>query len=312
MPLNRLVWVSRTGAVSPLNAPSRFYYQPRVSPDGHSAVTDVLDQSIQVWMFDLDRGTSAPFTFEGSNRHGVWTRDSTRVIFQSNRDGTQRLVWQAANGKGEAEPLMKESEAASDGVFNVPYSVAADGTLSYVHLVPTRNAQFLAMQLPATSPFTGTPAVRQFMESEGAADGAPQLSPDGHWVAYAADESGRGREIFVRAFPGPGGPWRVSTEGGNEPQWNPNGKEVFYRSGRKMMAVDIETGTGFAPGKPHVLFEGDFDPAFNGGVRANYDVSPDGQRFLMVQPAMAVEPPPREIAVVLNWSEELKRLVPPR
>src|SRR5262249_11201460 len=193
-PLNRLVWVSRTGAVSPLNAPLRFYYQPTGSPDGQRAVSDVLDESIQVWMLDLDRGTSAPFTFDGSNRHGVWTRDSTRVIFQSDRDGTQRLYWQSANGSGHPEPLMRESQPASDGVFNMPYSVAADGTLSYVHLVPTKNAQFLAMQLPSTSPYTGTPTVRQFMESGGAADGAPQLSPDGRWVAYAADESGRGRE----------------------------------------------------------------------------------------------------------------------
>jgi eukaryotic-like serine/threonine-protein kinase len=308
--LNRLVWVSRTGVVSPVNGPAHFYYQPRIAPDGRHAVTDVLENGlIQVWMTDLDRGTSSPFTFEGSNRHGVWTHDSTRVIFQSDRDGTQRLYWQAANGAGQPEPLMKESQAASEGVFNIPYSVDASGILSYVHLVPTRNAQFLALQLPVGTPQGATPPVQQFLES-GAADGAPQLSPDGRWVAYASDESGRGREIFVRAFRGPGGPWRVSTEGGNEPQWNPNGRELFYRSGQKMMAVDLDTAAGFTSGKPHVLFEGDFDAAFNGFVRANYDVSPDGQRFLMLQPTTPADVPPSEISVVLNWSEELKRLVP--
>ena len=166
------------------------------------------------------------------------------------------------------------------------------------------------MRLPPTSaPQAGTPAVQQFLESA-TSDGAPQLSPDGRWVAYASDESGRGREIFVRAFPGPGGPWRVSTDGGNEPQWNPNGRELFYRSARKMMAVDVDTAAGFTSGKPHLLFEGDFDQVQQGFVRANYDVSPDGQRFLMVQPATPAEPPPSQITVVLNWSEELKRLVP--
>jgi serine/threonine-protein kinase len=308
-PLNRLVWVSRSGVVSPLSAPAHVHYQPRVSPDGHRAVADVLDtEATQVWMIDLDRGTSAPFTVDGNNRHGIWTRDSAHVIFQGNRDGTQRVYWQPTDGRGQPEPLMKEMQPASDGVFNVPYSIAADGTLVYVHLLPTNNAQFLAMRLPPAPP-AGEPAVHQFLESN-TADGGPQLSVDGRWVAYASDESGRGREIFVRAFPGPGGPWQVSTEGGNEPQWNPNGRELFYRNGQRMMAVDVDTTAGFTSGKPHVLFEGDFNTVLNGYVRANYDVSPDGQRFLMVQPVTAGEPPPNEISVVLNWSEELKRLVP--
>jgi Tol biopolymer transport system component len=306
--LNRLVWVGRTGAVQALNAPVRSYYQPRLSPDGQMAISDVLDgPAIQVWVLDLGRGTSAPLTFEGSNRHGVWTPDSKHVIFQSDRDGTQRLFRQPSDGSGQPEALMTESQAATNGVFNIPYSVSTGGVLSYVHLVPTKDAQFLALRLaPDAKPGTD---VQPFLAS-GAADGAPQLSPDGRWVAYASNESGRGREIFVRAFPGPGGPWRVSTDGGNEPQWNPNGKEIFYRSGRKMMAVDLDTQTGFTPGKPHVLFEGDFEATHFGYVRANYDVAPDGQRFLMAQPAAPAEAPPSQISVVLNWSEELKRLVP--
>ncbi len=117
--------------------------------------------------------------------------------------------------------------------------------------------------------------------STGTADGGPQLSPDGHWLAYASDESGRGREIYVRAFPGPGGPWQVSDGGGNEPQWNPRGGELFYRTGSRMMAVPVDTTAGFSAGKPHELFRGDYLPSWSGYVRANYDVSPDGQRFLM-------------------------------
>jgi eukaryotic-like serine/threonine-protein kinase len=140
---------------------------------------------------------------------------------------------------------------------------------------------------------------------------APQLSPDGHWVAYASNESGHGREIYVRPFSGSGGPWQVSTDGGNEPQWNPRGGELFYRRGNKMMAVAMTTTvtSGFAAGKPRELFEGDYLPTLSDWARPNYDVSPDGQRFLMLKPLKA-QTPITGINVVLNWFEELDRLVP--
>jgi hypothetical protein len=182
--------------------------------------------------------------------------------------------------------------------------------LTYTKLFPTRSAQFWVSQLTGTPGATGGDA-RQFLESD-SADGAPQLSPDGRWLAYASAQAGRGRQIYVRAFPGPGGPWQVSMDGGDEPQWNPQGGEVFFRNGRRMLAVDVDTRDGFHAAKPRTLFEGDFDQARNGYVRANYDVSHDGQRFLMVQKAQPDPAPPREIHVVLNWSEELARLVRPQ
>ena len=136
---------------------------------------------------------------------------------------------------------------------------------------------------------------------------APQFSPDGRWIAYASTESER-REIYVQPYPGPGGKWQISTDGGTEPQWNRNGRELFYRSGDKMMAVDISTQSGFVAGKPKQLFEGHY--AMNLLARADYDVSPDGQRFLMLKPTEQEQAAPAQINVVLNWTEELKRLVP--
>jgi len=111
--------------------------------------------------------------------------------------------------------------------------------------------------------------------------------------------------------PGPGGKWQISTDGGNEPQWNRNGRELFYRDGDKMMAVDISTQSGFAAGKPGKLFEGPYLKNGVGYARANYDVSADGQRFLMIKAVEQGETAPTQINVVLNWTEELKRLVPP-
>jgi len=112
----------------------------------------------------------------------------------------------------------------------------------------------------------------------------------------------------VQPYPGPGGKWQISTEGGTEPVWNSNGRELFYRSGRKMMAVEIATKPGFTAGKPRVLFEGEYLPT--PGTFPNYDVSHDGQRFLMIKPKDAGDAAPAQINVVLNWFEELKRLAP--
>jgi len=147
-------------------------------------------------------------------------------------------------------------------------------------------------------PFVGTPAN----------EGGPHFSPDGHWIAYASDESGPW-EVYVQPFPGPGGKWQISSGGGTEPMWNPTGRELFYRSGDKMMAVDIATQSGFSAGSPHALFEGPY--LLSRSPIAGYDVSADGQRFLMLKPVEQPSQSTTQINVVLNWFEELKQKVPP-
>ncbi len=130
------------------------------------------------------------------------------------------------------------------------------------------------------------------------------LSPNGRWLAYQSDESGR-FEVYVQAFPGLGGKSQISTDGGTGPVWARSGRELFYRNGDQMMAVPITTQSGFSAGEPRLLFEGRFERFER---HPGYDVSPDGQRFLMVRTPPESEP--RQINVVLNWFEELKRLVP--
>jgi serine/threonine-protein kinase len=137
-------------------------------------------------------------------------------------------------------------------------------------------------------------------------EAGPRISPDGRWLAYVSNESGRD-EIYVRAFPGPAGKWQISTEGGREPLWARNGRELFYRSGDKMMAVDITTQPSFQAGTPRLLFEGKYDELRN---VTNFDVTPDGQRFLMIKPSEQQAQAATQIHVVLNWFEELKRRVP--
>jgi Tol biopolymer transport system component len=147
-------------------------------------------------------------------------------------------------------------------------------------------------------PFLQTP----FNES------SPRFSPDGHLLAYVSDESGQ-FEIYVQPYPGPGGKWQISTDGGAEPVWNPNGRELFYRSGDKMMAVGIATQPSFVAGKPRMLFQGPYVRNTPPNTIPFYDVSPDGQRFLMLKPSDQAAAP-TQIDVVLNWFEELKRRVP--
>ncbi len=135
------------------------------------------------------------------------------------------------------------------------------------------------------------------------------FSPDGRWLAYQSDESGQ-LEIYVRPFPGPGGKWQISTEGGTEPLWARNGRELYYRHGDKMMAVAVETKPTFAASKPKLLFEGHYESgSLAYSFEPNYDVSPDGQRFLMIK-ASDQGTPARQINVVLNSSDELRRLAP--
>jgi dipeptidyl aminopeptidase/acylaminoacyl peptidase len=213
--------------------------------------------------------------------------------------GVQEVFWQLADGGGRREQLT------SGKTTSVPFSWSPDGqTLAGITVAPPNPPEIFVMRLSDRK-------MQPFLQTHAATfEDAPQFSPDGHWMAYASDESGR-REIYVQPYPDPGGKWQISTDGGNEPQWNRNGREIFYRDGDKMMAVDITTTQpGFAAGKPHELFEGNYLKNSSGYARPNYDVSTDGQRFLMIKAIDEGRAATTQINVVLNWTEELKRLVP--
>jgi len=292
---SRLVWVSRNGAEQPLAAPAQAYVDPRLSPDGRRVSVTVQEQEDQVWLYDLTRETLTRLTFEGNtNSNGIWTPDGKRIAFGSSMEGASNIFWQLADGSGGLERLTTSE------YNHFPMSWSPDGQLlAFFEINPTTQRDIWVLQMSdrKAQPFLRTP----FNES------APRFSPDGRWLAYVSDESGR-REIYVQPYPGPGGKWQISTEGGTEPTWNRNGRELFYRSGDKMMAVDITTQPGFAAGKPRLLFEGHYQPT--PGTTPNYDVSPDGQRFLMIKPTEQAQAAPTQINVVLNWFEELKQKVP--
>jgi eukaryotic-like serine/threonine-protein kinase len=303
----KLVWVSRNGAEQPLAAPAHAYFLPRLSPDGRRVAVSIQEQEAQVWLYDLSRETLTRLTFEGSvNQNSIWTRDGKRIAFLSNKEGPLNIFWQLADGSGGLERLTTSEYT------QVPDSWSPDGQLlAFMEVNPNtgRDIWVLRMGDSGQVPSAGSGQVRKaqpFLRTE-FNEAVPRFSPDGRRLAYVSDESGR-FEIYVQPYPGPGGKWQISTDGGTEPVWNPNGRELFYRNGSKMMAVEITTQPGFSAGKPRILFEGRYEPA--PVPVANYDVSPDGQRFLMLKPSYQAEAAPTQINVVLNWFEELKQKVP--
>jgi serine/threonine protein kinase/Tol biopolymer transport system component len=291
----RLVWVGRNGAEQPVAAPVRAYQYPRLSPDGRRVAVGISDQDTQVWLYDFSRETPTRLTFEGdTNTTPTWTPDGKRIVFQSNKDGPMNLFWQLADGSGGLERLT-----TSDNL-QAPLSLSPDGQLlAFIEVNSTTGRDIWVLRM-------GDRKLQSFLRTP-FNEGAALFSPDGRWLAYISDEDGS-YEIYVRPYPGPGGKWQISTEGGTEPVWNPDGRELFYRSGDKMMAVDIATQPGFAAGKPRMLFEGQYQSTPT--TRPNYDVSHDGQRFLMLKSTGQEKAAPTQINVVLNWFEELKQKVP--
>jgi Tol biopolymer transport system component len=291
----RLMWVSRSGVEQPLPAPARAYRGQRLSPDGREVAVAVEGQETEVWLYDLSRETLSRLTFQrGMSYNPLWTRDGKRITFNTTSSPGGGIYWLRADGSGGLERLCECGGA--------PNSWSPDGKLltfnNSTPITGNNTTWLLRMDDRKAEPFFQT----SFNQ------GATQFSPDGGWVAYISGETGR-PEVYVQPYPGPGGKWQISTEGGTEPLWNPNGKELFYRSGDKMMSAEITTHPRFSAGKPKVLFAGPYQPSQSPVRIANYDVSPDGQRFLMLKPGWQ-DQAVTQINVVLNWLEELKRRAP--
>jgi len=262
----------------------------------------VRDQEIDIWTWNLARETLTRLTFDpGEDEQPIWSPDSQRIAFSSSRESGSgadtSLFWQMADGTGAVERL---AEGAGQ-VF--PTSFSPDSTAILVYGGSGGGAG--ANDDISIFQLDGEDTVSPLLDTT-FAESYPILSPDGRWLSYVSDESGS-EEIFVRPFPDiDAGRWQVSAGGGTQPLWARSGQELFYRNGEVLMAVPIQSEPGFSAGNSEVLFEDDYLLG-NGGP--NYDVSPDGERFLMIRPVEISSAAPK-IIVVQNWFEELERLVP--
>ena len=298
-PQRSLVWVDREGSETPLDSPLLGYRRPRVSPDGTRVAVDVAaGGSVSIWIHDLLRGTEAILTTDPAiDRAPLWTPDGERVLFYSDRDGGG-LFSKLVDTPGEAELVMTGRQGT---VFIEPGAWSADGrTLVFWDAgAALPDIGLLSME--------GDPASELLLATESVENG-PSISRAGNWIAYASTETGQ-REVYVQRFPGLGDKLPISTDGGQQPVWSPDGSELFYRGPRGMMAVPVDTEPMFRAGDPEVLFEQQY--YYFRGDRT-YDVAPDG-RFLMIKAGATTDDgsaPTAQITVVLNWFEELKRLVP--
>jgi eukaryotic-like serine/threonine-protein kinase len=265
-----LVWATRSGATTALPTPPQTYWSVRLSPDARQLAIGVEGPTYGVWIYDLLRDTLTRQTFEGTSAYPIWTPDGKRLTFNSTKSGgVLNLFWKPIDGSSEEERLATSSR------IQIANSWAPDGrTLAFEDHGERTGRDIWMLSLDRDRrvwPFAATP-----YEEGGAA-----FSPDGHWIAYVSTEGGAAN-IFLREFPGPGAKIQVSNDGGGGPVWSGDGRELFYRNGDRMMVVGVERGAPLRISKPRELFR---MPALAATLRqADYDVTRDGQRFIMIRP----------------------------
>ena len=291
------VWVTRDGREEPIAAPPRPYVYPRLSPDGTRVALETWDQGRDIWIWDLARETLTRLT-DNPGRDGfpVWTPDSQRVMFGSARNAPANVFWRAADATGSGGRITQSEKN------QFPYSVAPDGTRLLIReddpqTGPDIGVVSLSAEGPA-SPLVRTP----FYELNA------EISPNGRWLAYQSNESGQD-EIYVRPFPDVGtARWQISAAGGTRPVWARSGKELFYLGVNGLNSVAVTTDSVFTAGRPTGLIERRYFAA-TAFVGRTYDVSRDGQRFLMIKDSAGSGP---QLVVVQHWTEQLSRLAPER
>jgi Tol biopolymer transport system component len=272
--------------VRELSAQPKFYGSPRLSPDGKRIAVVVNDVGTDIWVHDMTARTLSRLTFDRSGQRPAWTPDGRRVVYERRGSEGSDLAWIAADGSSQAESL---TVAPQDQMVE---SFTPDGrtiVIAEALLGGKRSISTVSMDSARKPKSLLSSQTQNF---------SPSLSPDGRWMAYVSDETGR-LEVYVRPFPGPGGRWQISKDGGNEPRWSPTGREIFFRSGSAMMAAEVHAGAQFASGALYELFRTTSSPST---FHTNYDVTRDGQTFIMVQPKASND---QSVVVVLNWFDNL-------
>ncbi len=297
-------WLDRKGAAASLITEPGTYANPRLAPDGRRlALTVLRDGNWDIWVYDLDRGVPTRLTFDdAAESEQVWSPDGRELVFSSDKGGLDQLYRKRADGSGESQPVPTPAKASSLWAS----SWSRDGHIAFT--AANSPSGFDVFVASAAAPekaeaFVSTP----FRESDAA------FAPDGRWLAYTSNESGR-LEVYVRPFPPGGGRWQVSDGGGAYPRWSRDGRQLFYRTDTGIMSAPVEAaGDTLRVGRPTVAIQG----AFRGGTTgigaggfsfADYDVSADGQRFVVFpagQGTGRAEHP--HVTLVTHWFEDLAR-----
>jgi len=292
---SELVWFDRSGKRLSTTGLPADYQRPRISHDGRRIAVDIVDPATNradVWVFDVARNVATRLTFGPTdNSYPVWSPDDSRIVFTSNRNGIGDIYEKSSSGAGEDKADFLDPTA-----FKNVCDWSRDGNLIAYTGISTQMKtgwDLWTYSLVEKKPtvFLSTPAT----------EWQAVFSPDGRWLAYTSSESGR-YEVFVQPFPGRGGKWQISPDGGNQPVWAPDGKELYYMSPEnKLMVVEVDTASAFQAGSPRVLFE----THLKGLIGRRYDVAPDGKRFLINSMIGEVKSSP--MTLVQNWAAELEK-----
>jgi serine/threonine-protein kinase len=295
---SQIVLVSRSGSAAPLPLPARAYHYPRFSPDGKRVAfsagsgpsASFLGTDDDVWTYDLSSKSLNRLTFERQDLHPVWSPDGQWIAYTASEGPAAGIQRKPSAGNGSARSVWRVPEPrivncwTPDGTRLLVTSMGHEIGL---WLVPVSGAEKPSLLL--SDPKGG--------ESWGA-----RISPDGRYVAYTSFASGN-NEVFVQTFPPGGGKWQVSPDNGMMPVWGKDGRELFYVQGDRMMAVDVSPGSSFSAGPPRVVFTGSYDTRT--APVDNYDVSPDGETFLMIRPAGSPAQASR-IDVLLHFGDSIE------
>jgi len=294
------VWVDRKGRPTELPLPPRSYLHPKLSPDERQLAIEVEGASHDIFTYDFARGALTKMSFDGASHWPLWTPNGRRLTFRSWKTGTMTMWWMPADRSGAPELLTNV------GSMQSPESWSPDGkTLAFTQMDdPERGSDIYTLSLDGNR-------MPQVLIRTKFSEGSPKFSPDGKWLAYSSNESGR-PEVYVMAYPGPGATIQASTQGGTDPVWRSNGSELFYRNGDQMLAVPVSGGGMATFGKPNLLWEGHYlagvgsSCGMSGPTSANYDVTADGERFLMIEDKSEASEC-KMLHVITNWSRALSR-----
>jgi Tol biopolymer transport system component len=288
-----LGWVDRDGNWEEITEVGPMQLGPRLSPDG-SRMAMCIGSGLgdgDIWVYDFRLAAMSRFTFDGANLGPLWTPDGEHLVYGTTRGGSEGLVWKAANGSEAGRVIVRDS--GDYGAVPLDWLPDQDGI---VFMRVGGRGGFDIM----TAAIGGEP---EPLLAGPSAEGSLTFSPDGRWMAYASDQSGR-YEVYVQPYPGPGGKWQLSTDGGKGPIWSHDGREIFYTHGERMMVVAVQTDQTFVPSKPREIFH--FDFFRNPGPWTDYTVTSDGRRFLMVR-----HPPDeirqRQLNLVTDFGSRLPR-----